>query len=29
MTKQEVILSENLEQSLQSAIEKCPHDRYR
>ena len=27
MTKQEVILSENLEQSLQSAIEKCPHDR--
>ncbi len=27
MTRQEVIISKNLEQSLAAAIEKCPHDR--
>lgn len=27
MNKQEVILSENLEQSLKCAIDKCPHDK--
>jgi len=27
MNRQEVIISENLEQSLSAAIQKCPHDR--
>lgn len=27
MSKQEVILSENLEESLKAAIDKCPHDK--
>ena len=27
MKKQEVIISENLEQSLKQAIAQCPHDR--
>ena len=27
MAKQEIIISENLEQSIAHAVEKCPHDK--